>query len=502
MDPATQFGVLNALRTGNPMVDLLLAMLLPLLISGGWKFVNSIFQYFSESFWETSFGYYTREVKTIKKDGGELYGDFQNSQLQKALALYVDSLNLSYKDGLVGLSSVLGFIQTSDSIKISTTPALNEWINIPEHSIEIRFEEDTKEQNTENPTQRGTLNASTKSTLTTQRIKVRSKKAESADQFIQMAYSWFKEERDRAETNKRYLFIPNKFSGDGITYSKYLLTDSKTLETVFFPFKEELGRLIGDFNKKGGKYQIKGTKQQLGLLFHGPPGTGKTSLIKAISNYLSRHVLVIPLSRVKTNADLMNLFLNLNFFVQGDRTYNLKFKNVIFVLEDIDAISDIVKKREDKPKEKINFGDLIKKADRANDISSMMSLMKKKDEEEDPLDLGGLLNVLDGIIDTPERVVIMTSNHPEHLDPALIRPGRVDRVFLMDYLRGEEAIQMTKHYFGSFDRIQEARIQKVFLNSQWTPAEFEQLAISNDHLEDFILSLETNKGRPTFFDPK
>ncbi|KAF0691357.1 hypothetical protein As57867_017338, partial [Aphanomyces stellatus] len=43
----------------------------------------------------------------------------------------------------------------------------------------------------------------------------------------------------------------------------------------------------------------------------------------------------------------------------------------------------------------------------------------------DKLNLSGLLNVLDGVVDSPGRILIMTTNHPEKLDPALIRPGRV-----------------------------------------------------------------------------
>lgn len=46
---------------------------------------------------------------------------------------------------------------------------------------------------------------------------------------------------------------------------------------------------------------------------------------------------------------------------------------------------------------------------------------------EDELNLAGLLNVLDGVVDTPNRIIIMTTNHPEKLDPALIRPGRINK---------------------------------------------------------------------------
>ena len=76
------------------------------------------------------------------------------------------------------------------------------------------------------------------------------------------------------------------------------------------------------------------------------------------------------------------------------------------------------------------------KASRSND-----------DKKNDKLDLSGLLNVLDGIVDTPGRMLIMTSNHPEKLDSALIRPGRIDKVIRLGYMEPEEAIFMVEHYF-------------------------------------------------------
>lgn len=47
----------------------------------------------------------------------------------------------------------------------------------------------------------------------------------------------------------------------------------------------------------------------------------------------------------------------------------------------------------------------------------------------------GLLNVLDGVVDTPGRIVIMTTNHLDVLDQALIRPGRIDKKIHLDYMR-------------------------------------------------------------------
>merc|ERR1719476_335954 len=69
------------------------------------------------------------------------------------------------------------------------------------------------------------------------------------------------------------------------------------------------------------------------------------------------------------------------------------------------------------------------------------------DDKKDKLNLSGLLNVLDGVVDTPERILIMTTNHPEQLDPALIRPGRIDKKIFLSYMIPGHAISMVEHYF-------------------------------------------------------
>ena len=69
--------------------------------------------------------------------------------------------------------------------------------------------------------------------------------------------------------------------------------------------------------------------------------------------------------------------------------------------------------------------------------SSAFSGLKK-----DKLNLSGLLNVLDGVVDTPERIVVMTTNHPEILDPALIRPGRIDQKLLLAYMKWHNVVLM------------------------------------------------------------
>jgi chaperone BCS1 len=116
----------------------------------------------------------------------------------------------------------------------------------------------------------------------------------------------------------------------------------------------------------------------------------------------------------------------------------------------------------------------------------------------DQLNLTGILNVLDGVVDTPGRIVIMTTNHPEMLDPALIRPGRIDKKLYLGYMAAIDLIEMLEHYFQStLDAEQRVRVEKVISGGRLkvTPAQIEQLTVEYEDVEDIILDLD-KKGRP------
>lgn len=148
--------------------------------------------------------------------------------------------------------------------------------------------------------------------------------------------------------------------------------------------------------------------------------------------------------------------------------------------------------------------------DDANDVAFKSSngpypgKAKKSFIEKDCLNLSGLLNVLDGVVETPGRMLIMTTNHPEMLDPALIRPGRIDKKFFLGFMAALDIILLLEHYFqvkattNQRIRVEEAihgnpSANRPALNS--TPAQVEQLAAEHDDMEDMICALE-EKGRP------
>ncbi|CAM9298031.1 unnamed protein product, partial [Scytosiphon promiscuus] len=134
-------------------------------------------------------------------------------------------------------------------------------------------------------------------------------------------------------------------------------------------------------------------------------------------------------------------------------------------------------------------------------------------DKNDKLDLSGLLNALDGVVDTPGRLVVFTTNVIECLDPALIRPGRIDKPILLGYMKYEAALQMTKHFFpeerDSLTDDQKSRLKAVFTEEsvarrrrrhnlpygrndggQLTPATVEQILGEHEKVDDFLDALE------------
>eukprot|EP00965_Chrysotila_dentata_P143042 4726918-Pleurochrysis_carterae.AAC.1 len=67
--------------------------------------------------------------------------------------------------------------------------------------------------------------------------------------------------------------------------------------------------------------------------------------------------------------------------------------------------------------------------------------------------------------------VVMTTNHPEQLDPALIRPGRINKKMLLGYLHLAQAEKMVEHYFGTLTNEQRSRLASMFTPNVFTPAQ-------------------------------
>jgi hypothetical protein len=156
--------------------------------------------------------------------------------------------------------------------------------------------------------------------------------------------------------------------------------------------KEDLQADVQKFLDDERKYTDLGIPWHRGYLFHGPAGTGKTSLIKALAAELGLDLWYAPLGDMKEDSSLVDL------------VRAVKPRGVL-LLEDVDSYA-AARDRDSEGK---------KEADAGLGVST-----------------SALLNALDGVVTPHGLITIMTTNHFEKLDPALIRNGRADRVVKLD----------------------------------------------------------------------
>lgn len=204
---------------------------------------------------------------------------------------------------------------------------------------------------------------------------------------------------------------------------------SRPLETVALD-KAQKERIVADVNEylhpaSPRWYATRGIPYRRGYLFHGPPGTGKTSLSFALAGIFGLDIHVISLlDSTLTESDLNRLFNSLP-------------RRCIVLLEDIDTAGLLRDEKSDEAKadaeaDKKSKDSTAKKDDDAISAKDLAIALKaaqrktKEDEAKKGISLSGLLNAIDGVASHEGRVLVMTTNHPEKLDDALIRPGRVD----------------------------------------------------------------------------
>jgi hypothetical protein len=189
-----------------------------------------------------------------------------------------------------------------------------------------------------------------------------------------------------------------------LTFTMNEFNTSKSFSNVFGDHVHELKERLDLFMNYPEWYEQRGIPHSLGILLHGIPGAGKTSTIKAIARDTKRHIFNLSLRPYTTQKQLTHLFYNENVSVVNDdgtrQVFRIPIHQRLFVIEDIDCLTNVVFQRDAGAKHVENEGDRVT--------------------------LSFLLNLLDGVLETPGRILVITSNYPERLDRALVRPGRID----------------------------------------------------------------------------
>ncbi|OMO88240.1 hypothetical protein COLO4_20351 [Corchorus olitorius] len=230
--------------------------------------------------------------------------------------------------------------------------------------------------------------------------------------------------------------------------------------------KKELIDDLDRFVRRRDFYKKVGKAWKRGYLLYGPPGTGKSSLIAAMANYLKFNVYDLELSSIYNNSDLRRLLVSIR-------------NRSIIVIEDIDCTIDIENRQAGGHDQDKGGHDL-----------------QGKGHE---LTLSGLLNFIDGLWSSTgdERIIVFTTNNKEKLDPALLRPGRMDMHIHMSYCTPSGFRVLASNYLDitSHDLFHE--IDQLMMEVEATPAEIaEELMRSEDAdiaLEGLVKFLQNKK---------
>ncbi|OLN86902.1 putative mitochondrial chaperone BCS1-A [Colletotrichum chlorophyti] len=249
-------------------------------------------------------------------------------------------------------------------------------------------------------------------------------------QLLRFVKEFYYQDHYARTTIKRPSPAPMRRYGGRYNWTQVANRPVRPMRTVVLDPKQK-AQVLADMNEylhpaTPRWYANRGIPLRRGYLFYGPPGTGKTSLSFALAGVFGLDIFVISLLEpTLTEEDLGTLFNSLP-------------RRCVVLLEDIDTAGlsrapdeevDAAPSSESKDNDKAD-GEKDEKSKKSKDdwkVSDLARALKKETKDDKKgISLSGLLNAIDGVASQEGRILVMTTNKPESLDEALIRPGRVD----------------------------------------------------------------------------
>jgi hypothetical protein len=245
----------------------------------------------------------------------------------------------------------------------------------------------------------------------------------------QMIFEYLRSHKDEDDRNKLY-------------FREFPFKSNKYLDkNIFFEGKEKFIEYIRRFKIDNTDlsyekdYENAGVTCKATMLLTGQPGTGKSCTIRGILNETGRHGVLVSWSKIKTCSDFCSIFRLTEI---NNKKYELN--KLCYIFEDFDANNNGVLKERSQDMGVISNHSsytIVNDSDTSDDSHDINKIVKTKLDEvnklmkitnkiDDELTLECVLNVLDGIIELHGAMVIFTTNHLEHIDPAFFRSGRID----------------------------------------------------------------------------
>jgi chaperone BCS1 len=223
------------------------------------------------------------------------------------------------------------------------------------------------------------------------------------------------------ELNRIAIYVPSPYSNE---WSRARLGNNRKLDSVVLKAGQKEA-VVGDLQRffaSRERYETLGIPWRRGYLLYGPPGTGKTSLVTALASELSLNVCVLSLASPNVTDEKIGALLS-----------SVPTRSIILI-EDVDAFFQ----------------------------------QRSKADVQVKVSYSGFINALDGVASHEGSVVFLTTNHPDRIDEAAIRSGRVD--FRME-LGPCDSDQLERMFLKFFDDADAAkRFAAAVPGDTWSPA--------------------------------
>ena len=241
--------------------------------------------------------------------------------------------------------------------------------------------------------------------------------------------------------NRLMLYTVDRWGDD------WRIADSKprrSLDSVVLAtgVAQQLHDDIHEFFSRREWYAQMGIPWRRGYLFYGPPGTGKTSAAYALAGELRLKLCAISLTNPKLNDNVM-----------ADLLQRTPPRSLI-LLEDIDAFFNA----------------------------------REKQDTRIQVSFSGLLNALDGVAAQEGRIVVLTTNHREKLDPALIRPGRIDMAVELGNADASQLKGLLLRFYPDAGASADD-LAAGYASKSLSPAQIQQILITADSLDEALAAL-------------